>query len=109
MNKIREISPYVAVLNERIVGYADLQESGYIDHFFCHHEYQRKGVGRNLFSFIESKANELGIIELSADVNITAKPFFESLGFTVIKQQVVIQRGQFALFGGKRYTALSVH
>ncbi len=94
MGKIQEISPYVVVLNGKIVGYADLQKSGYIDHFFCHHEHQRKGVGSNLFSFLEYKALQRGISELSADVCITAKPFFESKGFEVIKEQLIQLRGQ---------------
>src|SRR5688572_10948166 len=31
---IRNINPFVAELNGSIVGYADLQSNGYIDHFF---------------------------------------------------------------------------
>ncbi len=94
LKKIREILPYVAVEAGKIVGYADLQQSGYIDHFFCHHEHQRKGVGSTLFSFLETEASLLGITELSADVSITAKPFFESKGFSVFKEQLVAIRGQ---------------
>ena len=92
--KIQEISPYVAVLNGKIVGYADLQKSGYIDHFFCHYEHQRKGVGSTLFSFLEAEATQLGVTEFSADVSITARPFFESKGFSILKQQLISLRGQ---------------
>ena len=93
-SKVQEINPYVAVLNGKIVGYADLQKSGYIDHFFCHYMYQSKGVGSYLISFIVTEALRLGIAELSADVSITAKPFFESKGFVVLKEQVNHLRGQ---------------
>ncbi|WP_198939371.1 GNAT family N-acetyltransferase [Motiliproteus sp. MSK22-1] len=57
--KIQDIDPYVVVLEGKIVGYADLQKSGYIDHFFCHHEHQRKGVGNCLISFIMAEASRL--------------------------------------------------
>lgn len=94
LSKIQDIAPYVVVRHGKIIGYADLQKTGYIDHFFCHHEHQRKGVGSKLFSFLESKALQLGIPELSADVSITAKPFFESKGFEVIKEQLIQLRDQ---------------
>ena len=92
--KICDIAPYVAVSHGKIVGYADLQKSGYIDHFFCHHEHQRKGIGSYLFSFLDEEASRLGIIEMSADVSVTAKPFFESKGFVVVKEQLLNLRGQ---------------
>jgi len=92
--KIREIDPYIAVLNGIIVGYTSLQENGYIDHFFCHHEHLRKGVGSALFSFLEKEACQKNVSQLSADVSITARPFFESKGFEIVKEQRVSLRGQ---------------
>lgn len=32
--KINDIRPFVAVIDGKIVGYADVQPSGYIDHFY---------------------------------------------------------------------------
>ncbi|MDJ0623621.1 MAG: GNAT family N-acetyltransferase [Desulfocapsaceae bacterium] len=93
-DKIIEIDPYVVVAESKIVAYADLQENGYIDHFYCHHEHQRKGVGSFLFSFLEQLAISKNISKLVSDVSITAKPFFESRGFIVIKKQFLNKRGQ---------------
>jgi putative acetyltransferase len=39
-NKLAKHSSFVCVKGEKIVGYSDLQPSGYIDHFFCHHLFQ---------------------------------------------------------------------
>ncbi len=94
-NKIIEIDPYVVVIETKIVAYADLQENGYIDHFYCHHEHQRKGIGSFLFSFLEQLAISRNINKLISDVSITAKPFFESKGFIVIKKQYLNMKGQF--------------
>ncbi|MGU3843381.1 N-acetyltransferase family protein, partial [Vibrio diabolicus] len=50
------IQPYIAEIEGQIVGYCDLQSDGLIDHFFCHHEYQGQGIGRDLMSFLFSQA-----------------------------------------------------
>src|SRR3546814_9315177 len=33
-NRIAALRPFVATIEDRVAGYADLQDSGYIDHFF---------------------------------------------------------------------------
>jgi len=94
-NKLRELSSFVCVTEEKIVGYSDLQTNGYIDHFFCHHHYQGKGVGTALMTHIHTLAEQQkNITQLSADVSVTAKPFFEIKGFKVVKQQSVPTRGK---------------
>ncbi|GAJ75286.1 putative acetyltransferase [Vibrio sp. JCM 18905] len=66
-----------------------------IDHFFCHHEYQGQGIGRDLMSFLFSQAKVQGGIErLYSEVSITARPFYEKMGgFTVKVQQRAEVRG----------------
>ena len=84
--RIEGICPWVCVEEgDVIVGYADLQDSGYIDHFFVHHAWQRRGVGRRLMETIETEARARRIPELSAEVSVTARPFFEAFGFTVVE------------------------
>lgn len=92
--KIRTINPYVVILDGKIVAYADIQADGYIDHFFCHHDYQGMGIGRRLFAKLARTASENGVTELYANVSITARPFFEAMGFSVEKTQTVKQRDQ---------------
>jgi len=92
--KIIDIDPYVVLKNGRMLAYADLQEDGYIDHFFCHHKYQRQGIGSFLYSRIEKIAVSNSILQMCSDVSITAKSFFESKGFVVTKKQLLKMRGQ---------------
>jgi putative acetyltransferase len=87
--KFREIDPFVAIREGKIVGYADIQPDGYIDHFYCHHEFQRQGVGSMLFAILEKEARENGIVEMFSNVSITARPFFEAMGFSVEKEQLL--------------------
>lgn len=89
VQKFREIDPFVVISAGKIIGYADIQSDGYIDHFYCHHEYQRRGVGGMLFAALEKEALENGIPKMYSNVSITARPFFESIGFSVEKEQLV--------------------
>ncbi len=87
--RIRKLNPFVCEVDGEIAGYADLQPDGYIDHFFVSRHHQRQGVGGALFAYIEREAFELALDELSADVSITAKPFFEHFGFEIVQRQQV--------------------
>ena len=94
LQKMQSIEPFVAEIDQAIVGYSDLQSDGLIDHFFCHHAHQNKGVGRVLMQHIFSEAERRGIDKLYSHVSITAKPFYLHFGFEVIKQQTLDVRGE---------------
>jgi putative acetyltransferase len=89
IRKFREIDPFVALKEGKIIGYADIQSDGYIDHFYCHHEFQGQGVGRTLFATLEKVADENNINKMYSNVSITARPFFEAMGFSVEKEQFI--------------------
>ncbi|MEZ9059237.1 GNAT family N-acetyltransferase [Vibrio pelagius] len=93
-NKMDKIRPFVVELEGTIVGYTDLQESGLIDHFFCHHEYQGRGVGSQLMSHVLSLAKQQGLKRVFSEVSITARPFYEHFGFSVVNEQTIEVRGQ---------------
>jgi putative acetyltransferase len=86
-------NPFVCLHDEQAVGFADLQPTGYIDHFFVHQDWQRQGVGAVLMNAIERAAQQLRLPNLSSHVSITARPFFESRGFVVQAEQQVSVRG----------------
>ncbi|WP_372882437.1 GNAT family N-acetyltransferase [Psychromonas sp.] len=92
--RMMDIEPFIAEIDGTIIGYADLQNDGLIDHFFCHHEYQRQGVGRALMEHLLKVGAKKKIKLFFSQVSINAKPFFESFGFSVVKQQLVEVRGQ---------------
>lgn len=87
--KIAIIRPYVAVVDGRIAGYADLQASGYIDHFFVSGAWARRGVGSALMRHIHEVAHARGLPELSAQVSLSAEAFFARHGFAVRMRQSV--------------------
>lgn len=85
---------YVVEANEKILGFSELETNGHIDCFYCHKDYQGKGVGSLMIKNIEAQAKLLNISRLYAEVSITAKPFFQHHGFQVVNSQQISLRGQ---------------
>ncbi|WP_104036964.1 GNAT family N-acetyltransferase [Vibrio jasicida] len=93
LKKMISIQPFVAVLDGVIVGYSDVQPSGLVDHFFCHHEYQGQGVGRALMTHVLEQAKAKGLTRIYSEVSVTARPFYEHMGFIVVNEQQIEVRG----------------
>lgn len=85
-------STLVAIADKKIVGFADLDEQGYLDRLFVHEKYQGLGIATRLCALLEKKASSTVIVHAS----ITARPFFEKRGYRVVKQQV-IERNEISL------------
>ncbi len=101
--RIQSVNPFVVVVGDQLAGFADLQESGYIDLFFVHPRWTGKGIGRSLMQHLMSEAAHRGITELTADVSLAAEKFFASNGFVVVDRQVVELRGQLLPNARMRY------
>jgi putative acetyltransferase len=91
--RLRGNQPFVAEMNGCIAGFADLQPSGYIDHFFVAGAFAGRGVARALMAHIHEAAAHRGIAQLFANVSLTAEPFFAKHGFIVEARQRVEVRG----------------
>lgn len=91
--KLEKIKPFVALIDGEIVGFAEFEPNGHIDCFYVHHEFQGCGIGSALMKEIEKAATHNTLSRIYAEVSITAKPFFEKQGFSVVKQQTVAIRG----------------
>ncbi|MGC1395779.1 MAG: GNAT family N-acetyltransferase [Coleofasciculaceae cyanobacterium] len=85
---------FVADQSDLIVGFGELESDGHIDCFYCHKNYQGRGIGGQIYQAIEQKALNLGLTRLFTEASITAKPFFQHLGFSVVQQQQVFCRGE---------------
>lgn len=78
----------VAVEKNAVVGFGDIDEKGYLDRLYVHKDYQRQGIASALCDKLES-ANDVEKITVHA--SITARPFFESRGYKVIREQQVLR------------------
>jgi putative acetyltransferase len=72
---------YVAILDDKIVGFASMDKFGYFDLLYVHKDYQRQGIATKLAAKIEEIAEEAEVNEITVQVSITAKSFFESKGY----------------------------
>jgi putative acetyltransferase len=84
---------FVYEQNDQIAGFARVEETGCLDLLYVHPEVQRQGVARALFDRVILWALGRGLRHLKSEVSITARPFFESIGFRVVREQVVERRG----------------
>lgn len=90
LRRIKEQHFYVAYTDENIItGFASLENDGYLDMMYVHKDFQRMGVAALLISKIFDIAKELNLSILTTEASITAKPFFEKHGFTVLEEQTV--------------------
>ena len=80
----------VAIKNDEIVGFGDIDDSGYLDRLFVHKDYQGMGVASAICNELESSVQGKTI---TLRASITAKPFFQQRGYRVVKEQKVIRQG----------------
>lgn len=91
--RMQGLMPFVALMAGRIVGYADVQPTGYIDHFYVAADAGGLGVGGMLMRRLLERAEELQLAELASHVSLTAQPFFAHFGFEVVEHRVFDVRG----------------
>ncbi|MGY5355439.1 GNAT family N-acetyltransferase [Wenyingzhuangia sp. IMCC45467] len=80
----------VAEKTDIIVGLASLINNNYINFMFVHKNYLHQGIASLLYNNILVAAKKQHSHQLSADVSITAIPFFEAKDFKVIKENINI-------------------
>ncbi|MCI5956469.1 MAG: GNAT family N-acetyltransferase [Clostridiales bacterium] len=81
----------VAVDDEVIIGFGDIDKTGYLDRLYVHSDYQGKRVATAICEQLEQAVQ--GSIVTHA--SITARPFFENRGYKVVKEQQVERQGIF--------------
>lgn len=93
-NKIlSEHHTFVALKDSIIIGFGDIDNTGYLDRLYVHHDYQRQGVATQLCAKLESMIDY--DTKIITHASITAKPFFEKRGYSVVTEQFVERSGVF--------------
>jgi putative acetyltransferase len=70
----------------QIAGFGSLENEDYLDFLFVHPDFLRQGIASLLFEGLKKEAMRKGATKMSADVSITARPFFERQGFLVVRE-----------------------
>lgn len=81
----------VALEGSVLVGFGDMDSSGYLDRLYVHKDYQGRGIASALCRMLE---NACPARSFSTHASITARPFFEGRGYRVVKAQQVQRKGQ---------------
>ncbi len=79
----------VAEIDGKIVGFGDIDDSGYLDRLYVHKDYQGQGIATAICDRLEEHAKD----DITVHASITAKPFFEGRGYAVVKEQEVERDG----------------
>lgn len=80
----------VATESGKIVGFGDMDESGYLDRLYVHKDYQGQGIASAICDELERFATGK---TFTTHASITAKLFFQHRGYHVVRKQEVIRHG----------------
>ena len=86
---LREHDTVVAEENHEIVGFGDIDSTGYLDRLYVHASHQGMGIATAICDRLEQSVQ--GTVTTHA--SITAKPFFENRGYREVRRQTVERRG----------------
>ena len=105
-----------------IIGFGDMDDTGYLDRLYVHKDYQRKGVATAICDrleeefwlshgqFLQNSAAQKNVMldsyvqkentsekikndTFTTHASITARPFFEKRGYAMVKAQQVVRKG----------------
>ena len=82
------LATFVALVDAP-VGFMNVDKAGYVDMAFVTPTFKGQGVGRLLYEKIEAHALQSGLTGLSTYASHTARPFFEAMGWDVIRANIV--------------------
>ena len=80
---------FIVAINQQseIVGFSSITPQGYLHSMFVHKDFQGEGIATMLLNEIEQYAITNGIIRITSEVSLTARPFFEKKGYIVEEEQ----------------------
>lgn len=88
---LQEHYSIVAIQGEIIVGFGDIDNTGYLDRLYVHTDYQRQGIASVICDQLEQATQW----DITTHASITARPFFEKRGYEVVREQQVERQGTF--------------
>lgn len=80
----------VAVEENEIAGFGDIDKTGYLDRLYVHKDYQGKGIAAAICDSLEGAFKGQTV---TTHASVTARPFFEKRGYRVVREQQVERRG----------------
>ena len=80
---------FICRINDNIAGFGSLVDHTYLDFLYVSFQFQRRDVATNIYSKLEEISRSNGTNFITTDASITARPFFEKMGFKVLHKQSI--------------------
>jgi putative acetyltransferase len=93
-NRLEKKRPVVGLLDNRIVGFIELEIDGHIDCFYVHNKYQNCGIGSSLLKKVIQVAKKNELSSLYTEASIVAEPIFKKFGFVHQRRNEIELNGQ---------------
>lgn len=87
--RTRELEVKVAVTDNVLAGFIGFSRSGYIDLLFIRPDFVRRGVATALLLDAETTLRKLGVRTVWTQASLTARHFFEVMGYGILREQTV--------------------
>lgn len=78
---------WIFEINGKLGGFITTDAPGHIDLLYVHPQYNRMGVASALLELLVADAGSRGITALATEASRTARPFFEQMGFSVLRAE----------------------
>lgn len=85
--------PFLAIIDERVAGFIELDPDGHIDCTYTHPDFQRRGVASRLYEHLLAEAKGRNMKRLYVEASTVARPFFERRGFAVVNRNEFQRNG----------------
>lgn len=80
-------SGWIFEINGKLGGFITTDAPGHIDLLYVHPQYNRMGVASALLELLVADAGSRGITALTTEASRTARPFFQQMGFSVLRAE----------------------
>jgi len=78
---------YLAIVEDQVVGFSDVDDSGYIDMLFVNPDFGRHGVASALLAHVVAFGRQCRLPALTTFASLTSRPVFERQGFVTTGQR----------------------
>ncbi|KRN75254.1 hypothetical protein IV73_GL000414 [Weissella kandleri] len=95
----------VAILDDGVVGFSNIDNDGYIDLMYVSPDYQNKRIATTLLKYLEDYAHRMGLKELTVNASAVAKNMFIKQGFRIVAKQSVV-KNNVEMYNYKMYKSL---
>ena len=82
---------FVAEMDGKIVGFADMDDSGYLGRLYVHKDFLGLGIGTALCDAAE---NAVTVPKYTLHSSITARPFYEKRGYRTVETRQMERKDQ---------------